>query len=332
MAMVRVYVVTYRRPHLLERALRSLTGQTWPDWVADVHNDDPEDDRVAGLIDRIGDPRIRLSTPCRHRGGTANFNHAFRTVEEPYAAILEDDNWWEPGFLKTILEALRTRHDVVLAVGNERLWQEQADGSWIDLDRTIWPASDDVEEFPADPLHKCGGATICNSSMLFRTRGAEAYRTPDSIPIDVTEHFRERVIPHPVLLVKSPLVNYGATLRTHRTQGNETWAQLQVLLIGSVFALVSANGREPLARSLWERTRQVSPLSRNALLATGLFVPGARPLWRSGTFAEKCRFLLTCLRRPATLRKARRAIADHAEAWQFLQRGWFAESMREQAR
>jgi hypothetical protein len=32
--LVRIYVVTYRRPHLLERALRSLLAQTCSAWVA----------------------------------------------------------------------------------------------------------------------------------------------------------------------------------------------------------------------------------------------------------------------------------------------------------
>src|SRR5882757_6155842 len=102
---VRIHVVTYRRPVLLERALLSLIAQTHQDWSAEVLNDDPGDERVGEIIARLGDPRIRLSSPAVRRGGTANFNHAFRPLAEPFASILEDDNWWEPAFLSTMLAA-----------------------------------------------------------------------------------------------------------------------------------------------------------------------------------------------------------------------------------
>jgi len=66
-AMVRVYVVTYRRPHLLERALRSLLAQSCTAWVAEVLNDDPADARVAELIARLGD----RASSSRNRRSTA---------------------------------------------------------------------------------------------------------------------------------------------------------------------------------------------------------------------------------------------------------------------
>ena len=43
LADVRVYLFTYRRNHLLPRALRSLVAQTHTNWVCELHNDDPAD-------------------------------------------------------------------------------------------------------------------------------------------------------------------------------------------------------------------------------------------------------------------------------------------------
>ena len=43
MAKVRVYLLTYRRNHLLPRALKSLLAQSFTDWVCELHNDDPAD-------------------------------------------------------------------------------------------------------------------------------------------------------------------------------------------------------------------------------------------------------------------------------------------------
>jgi glycosyltransferase involved in cell wall biosynthesis len=325
---VRIYVVTYERPRLLERALRSLAAQTLGDWVAEVLNDSPSDTRPAEVIDRVRDARIHLSKPSIHRGGTRNFNFAFATVEEPFASILEDDNWWEPTFLETMVAALEARKDRSLAVGNEIIWREQRDGSWVNTGKTIWPPSDAIEEFPCRPLDKCGMAKLCNSAMLFRTHRAEAFQTPDSIPIDVTEHFRERVIPHPILLVRKPLVNYGDTLLTHRSKGHRLLSQHLILLIGSVFTLCPEALRDRMAAVLWSQVRSTRPLARNTLLGAGLFIPEARALWRQSTTRERLLFVRSCARRPGTILYAQRATTEHAAAWKFLQTGWFADFMR----
>jgi Glycosyl transferase family 2 len=326
-AAVRVYVVTYHRPHLLERALRSLIAQTHNGWVAEVLNDDPDDERVAALVARLGDPRIRLSTPTRHRGGTGNFNHAFRTVAEPFASILEDDNWWEPEFLAAMLDALARHPEAALACGNERIWRERPDATWLDTGATVWPTDRGEELFAWNALDKCGSARLCNSSLLFRTAGAERWETPAEIPIEVTEHFRERVVPHPFLQVFRPLVNYAETLVSHRSRDPGVWGAYQVLLVGSVFALAKPDHRQPLARSLWRRARETEPPFAATLLATGWLVPEAQELWRQGRAWEKLGFLAARLRHPRGTLAYRAVLAEHRREWGWLLRGPFADYM-----
>ena len=53
MATVRVYVVTYRRPLTLRRALNSLRSQTCTDWICELHNDDPADLAPGKLVDEF---------------------------------------------------------------------------------------------------------------------------------------------------------------------------------------------------------------------------------------------------------------------------------------
>ncbi len=328
-AQVRIHVVTYRRPHLLARALNSLTQQTHQAWVAEVINDDPSDDRVLQVIDRIGDPRIQLSTPPQRRGGTGNFNHAFRAMAEPFASILEDDNWWEPDFLATMLAALSRHPTVSIACGNERIWREEPDGRWTDTGATIWPAAAPDRLLPFRALDKCGSAMICNSSLLFRTANAAAWQTPASIPIDVTEHFRERVLPHPLLLVSAPLANYAETLQTYRQRGAGVWGQYQALLIGSVFEVASPPVRAALAKELWQQARRNAPRAATRLLTTGLFQSAARALWREGTFREKIRFFMSIGRHPVATFAAARARQRHPAAWAFLRQGPFVDFMRQ---
>jgi hypothetical protein len=325
---VRIFVVTYHRPHLLERALRSLIAQTHADWIAEVLNDDPDDARVPALLAKLSDPRIQLSQPPQRRGGTGNFNHAFRPIAEPFGSILEDDNWWEPAFLEAMLSALGCNANVALACGNERIWQEQPDGKWVDSGKTIWASGATEELYAWSAVDQCGGARVCNSSLLFRTSKAGHWQTPATIPIDVTEHFRERVIPHPILLVHRPLVNYAETRVTFRSPDTAMWARYQLLLTGSVFALARPDCREGLARALWQRAREIDPRLATTLLATGLFVPAARALWRAGRPMEKIRFAAGAVRHLQATISLARACSRHAEEWAWLQQGAFAEFMQ----
>ena len=326
-ATVRIHVVTYRRPVLLERALRSLLAQTHANWIAEVLNDDPADSRPALLIDRLNDPRIFLSSPAVHRGGAGNFNHAFRTLGEPFASILEDDNWWEPTFLSTMIAALEARPTIELACGNERIWREEPDGKWTNTGVTIWPVESPDREFHLNLDDKAGSARLCNSALLFRTRNAANWRTPNDIPVDVTEHFRERVVPHPFLLVAAPLVNYAETLHTHRARGPGLWCEYQALLVGSLFQLAPPDSRRQLAARMWDQTRKHQPLRANTLIGLSLSLHAARALWGLSKPRERLRFLLSAGRHPWVTLNTLRSPKRHPGAWEFLCKGSFAKFM-----
>lgn len=327
-AAIRVYVVTYQRPKLLRRALKSLIAQTFHDWVAEVVNDDPTDTHPSAIVAEFHDPRIQLSTSTVKRGGTGNFNYAFRTVQEPFASILEDDNWWEPFFLERMQAELLAHSTVSIACANECIWEETAQGDWRNTSHTIWPASNSVRIAPRSIASALQRPLLCNSALLFRTQKSEAWQTPASIPIDVTEHFRERVVPHPLLLLHQPLVNYGKTLSSHRQKGNAIWGQYSVLIIGSVFTNLAPHLRTEVAQQTLERARTQAKWEITSFLSTGLFIPEARALWRMATKREKLRHVFTLARHPVISAALSRARQDHAVAWAFLQQGEFANYAR----
>lgn len=316
--LVTVYVITYRRPRLLARALGSLAGQTCARWQALVVNDDPADGRVAEVVASCADPRIRLFEPVSRRGAAANFNLAFMERTTPFAAILEDDNWWQPEFLATMIDALGGHPRCGLACGNERVWRERADGGWEDTGTVIWPETEGVSEWTTTVETACGAAKLCNSSMLFSTRDAGGWLTPDDIPVDVTEHFRERCVPQPILLVHAPMVNYAETLVTNRSTRGTSWADYQCLLVGSCFHAAPAAARPELARRLWRGAGgRPSPRATSLLLAA-LAVPEARALWTTSSGRQRVRFLATMARRlPGVVRvlRVKQRLRPH---WDFL--------------
>ena len=288
---------------MLQRALNSVIAQSHANWIAEVVNDDPTDRRVAELVKKIADQRVILSKPEIKRGGSANFNHAFQNTEERFATILEDDNWYEPNFLEAMLKALVADETAAVAVANEKIWVEAADGSWADTHKTIWPETSGIRRFSYQLKDKCGSAKICNSSMLWRTCTAINWLTPADVPVDVTEHFRERVIPHPILLINTPLVNFAQTLHSNRSGKNRVWGSYQALLISSVFVNLDNFTADKLADKLWLEARTNHPQYKTSLLHSGLSHPHAFVLFKKVTWKELIKYCLTWIRSPLTCYK-----------------------------
>jgi hypothetical protein len=305
---VLVWVVTYRRPVLLDRALRSLVAQSFNGWKGYVVNDDPEDQRVAEVIAGLSDSRISLHLPVRKRGAAGSFNLAFGSNNCEFAALLEDDNWWEPGFLEMMLARLDSHPSVDLAVGNERVWKETSN-EWINTGCTVWPdGPDQLYSTPVDLA--CGSAKLCNSSMVVRRLGRIPFLTPDDIPVDVTEHFRERCITQPVLLVNEPLVNYAETLHTNRKRSGITWGAYQTLLIASNFCSMPPSKRAQLSHLLVAMESGRCTPRITALASTALFFREARMIWRCLSWKQRSRVLLTWIRRFPQLLRLRTFLAS----------------------
>jgi len=317
---VRIFVITYRRPKLLKRALESLIDQSYTNWIAEVINDDPSDDNVALIIESYQDERIYLSVPSIKRGATGNFNYAFASkAEEKYASILEDDNWWEKDFLNKMTTTLANQPDVLLAVSNENIWLEAKGGSWIKTGNTVWDKKTGTEFYGYTLKDRCGSAKICNSAMLWKTGQADKWLTPDDLPVDVTEHYRERLIPHPILLVNEPLVNFSETLNTARSQKPWLWGSYQVLLISSIFQGNDDKTRIDLANELWLKARNGNKPYITSLLHTGLSLKAARVLWTKANIFDIFRYLLTWIKSPLTCYKIIKSPKRLSKHFNFLQ-------------
>jgi glycosyltransferase involved in cell wall biosynthesis len=102
-----IRVPTYRRPKLLERALRSVQAQTHTNWRCIVFDDCPN--RSAKLlVERLADQRITYAPNSPRLGAAGNIDQCFRNrplLGGEYACILEDDNYFFPDFLRHSLDA-----------------------------------------------------------------------------------------------------------------------------------------------------------------------------------------------------------------------------------
>ena len=114
---VEVRMPTFKRPKLLNRALRSLIEQTHANWICRVFDDCP-DQSALEVCAAFSDPRIKYEPNPTNLGICANIDKCFSTEAlEPTAFIclLEDDNFFLSSHLSDSVDILqRTGLDVLV--------------------------------------------------------------------------------------------------------------------------------------------------------------------------------------------------------------------------
>ncbi|HUL53875.1 MAG TPA: glycosyltransferase [Opitutaceae bacterium] len=320
MATVRVYLLTFRRPQLLRRALRSLLQQSLRDWTCELHNDAPEDEAPRAVLAELapGDPRIQYHRHSRNWGPVAAFNHAFAGGPEEFASILEDDNWWRPEFLACALTSLQRQPAAALAWTNMRLWREETTDRWIDTGRAIWPraeAAAPVAEFRWPELLQAFDALHSNGAMVFRPRRFQPQTVPPATPLAIIEQVRERAATGPLLFLPELLANFAITRHTARSDDPRQWLQAKLLVAASFFQAVAVSDLD-LVR-IWETRRALRPRDTDLFFLLALALRNAR-LIRAARPADWSHFLLGAARHPRRLLRGLRFRRDHAEVWAWL--------------
>jgi hypothetical protein len=115
---IEVRTPTYRRPALLERALRSLVAQTYPHWRCIVLDDEPGGGEAREVCNELADQRIVYRPNERNLGVGPNIDAAFSRQHLPgstHACVLEDDNYYLPDLLQANLAVMEQSNvDIVI--------------------------------------------------------------------------------------------------------------------------------------------------------------------------------------------------------------------------
>ncbi len=112
--LITTVVPTYRRPHLVGRALRSVLEQTFPR-VRALVCDNASGDDTAAVVRRIAerDDRVEYHAHPANIGSYNNFNFGINSVRTPFFSLLSDDDMLAPDFYRQAMAAFEAHPDAM---------------------------------------------------------------------------------------------------------------------------------------------------------------------------------------------------------------------------
>ena len=141
---VAVVVRTKNRPRFLDRALRSIAGQTMADWECVVVNDGGDPAGVDEMIARVPEEhrdKVRVLHRQTSHGRWASANAGVSLTSAPYLVLHDDDDSWHPEFLERAAayldrEGNLQRGGVVSRI--EIVWERVDGGDYVELGRELF--------------------------------------------------------------------------------------------------------------------------------------------------------------------------------------------------
>jgi len=120
---VDIIIATYNRPTLLKETLKSVAGQTYPDWTCWIVEDGETEETFEAIKPFLEDDRFKY-LPGEHVGFPAvPRNSGVRMGNAEYVAILDDDDLWLPEKLEKQIDFLSRHPSCVLLGCNAFCWK-----------------------------------------------------------------------------------------------------------------------------------------------------------------------------------------------------------------
>lgn len=139
-------IPTYRRTTYIRQSLESCLAQTYGNYEILV-NDDTEDDSIKLIVNSFGPGKIRYIHNIRPIGMMPKFNAFLDQAAAEWMAILCDDDYLEPDFLKTLSQHINSHPRATLIRSRYRLVDR--DGKELRLDNA-YPFCTEPTQFLRD--------------------------------------------------------------------------------------------------------------------------------------------------------------------------------------
>lgn len=101
---ITVIIPTYRRPHLLKRAIKSVLSQSYNEFRVCIY-DNASQDETQSIVASIMNNDKRVLYHCHEKniGALKNFQYGLKQVKTPFFSFLSDDDFLLPEFLETAM-------------------------------------------------------------------------------------------------------------------------------------------------------------------------------------------------------------------------------------
>jgi glycosyltransferase involved in cell wall biosynthesis len=119
---ISVIIPTYKRPHLIGRAIKSVLNQTYQNFEIIVIDDSP-DDETEKVVKSFNNIRIRYKRNKIRRGfvGAKNQGVEESSISSKYVAFLDDDDEWLSEFLEKTAKKIEEKNDIVMVTTSAAL-------------------------------------------------------------------------------------------------------------------------------------------------------------------------------------------------------------------
>nr|WP_314259308.1 glycosyltransferase [uncultured Devosia sp.] len=206
--LVHIRTPTYKRPEALRRALYSMIDQSWPHWVCDVYDDDPEQAAKA-VVTAIGDARIHYTANTPQLFASRNIDNCF-TADNPHGAeffcVVEDDNFILPEFCADNI-ALMREQNVEIVLRNQ--YFEYASGTPEAhlgregvLDELFTDGLYQADDFRLSLL---AGIGVSNGGLFWSRRAVSPLEIQYNCTATLQEYLRTYSIAEPIYVAMQPL-------------------------------------------------------------------------------------------------------------------------------
>lgn len=174
--LITTIIPTYKRPHLLKRALSSALNQTYRQIQVIVY-DNASGDETKEVIDEFikKDPRIKYHCHPHNIGMMGNYQYALKEVQTPYFSLLSDDDVILPWFYEEALSKLQNCPEAAFFAGSTIIMSEK--GKVIRVPLELWKR--DGWFSSEEGLLEMIGKYPVPTGILFRRQ------VIDAVPIDM---------------------------------------------------------------------------------------------------------------------------------------------------
>lgn len=128
---ISVIMLTYNREKFVERALKSIMGQTWQDFEF-IIVDNGSTDRSGELCDKWANLDARINVLHREKGNIGSGRNAgLDMAAGNYITFIDDDDRFEPDMLAYLYRLIKENHGDVAICGSMREWEDRIEPKYI---------------------------------------------------------------------------------------------------------------------------------------------------------------------------------------------------------